>query len=80
MCVYVYTHTVHTCSVVSDCDPRDYSSPDRIFHWSELPFPSPGDLPDMYVGIYTLLPRSGEAGRSYPASEVRGGREKPPRT
>ena len=33
-----------TCSVVSDClQPMEIS---RQEYWSELPFPSPGDLPD----------------------------------
>ena len=40
-------------SVVSDCDPMDYSLSDSSVHGifqarilSGLPFPSPGDLPD----------------------------------
>ena len=44
-------------SVVSDCDPMDCSPPDSSVmglsmkeHWSELPFPPPGYLPDPGIG------------------------------
>ena len=36
------------------CDPKD-----QIFHWSKLPFPSPGDFPDMYIGIHTFSTHNG---------------------
>ena len=43
------------------CDPIDYSPPGSFVHgvlqaryWSELPFPSPGDLPD--TGIEPEFP------------------------
>ena len=53
------SHFKHTCAgfsgpgISSSCDPLDCSPPDSSVHvifqtryWSELPFPSPGDLPD----------------------------------
>ena len=49
----------HLC--LTHCDPLDYSLPGSSFHgisqteyWSELPFPSPGDLPDQ--GIEPMSP------------------------
>ena len=46
-----WAHSLHMCPTL--CDPMDYSlqgsSVCRILqakYWSELPFPSPGDLPD----------------------------------
>ena len=90
MCIHILRMCAQLCLTL--CDPRDYSSTDRIFHWSELPFPSPGDLPDMYIGIYTLRPRLGRQGeatshsrpravtlRSHPEPEAKGGSwEEPP--
>ena len=46
-------HTPHTSAMSDSCNPMDGSSPGSSVHgilqarnWSELPFPSPGDLPD----------------------------------
>ena len=57
MCIHTLCMSAQLCLTL--CDPKDYSSPDPIFHWSELPFPSPGDLPEMYIGICTFSTYNG---------------------
>ena len=49
------------CSIL--CDPMDCSSPDSTVqeisqqeYWSELPFPTPGDLPDPGIKPGSLAP------------------------
>ena len=52
---------VHAQSCLTLCDPMDCSQPcslsmefSRHEHWSGLPFPSPGDLPDPGIGPESL--------------------------
>ena len=63
ICVYVYMsrHILCICAqlCLTFCDPKDSGLPDQIFHWSKLPFPSPGDFPDMYIGIHTFSTHNG---------------------
>ena len=49
MCFYLESEVVQSCPTL--CDPMDYQAPlsmgfSRQEYWSELPFPSPGNLPD----------------------------------
>ena len=55
-----------SCSVVSDsCDPMDCSLPDSSVHgirqeyWNGLPFPSPGDLPNLRIKPRSLALQTG---------------------
>ena len=62
MHVYVCTYTCRVCaqSCPTLCGPTDCSPPSSLVHGVfpgkntrvELPFPSPGDLPDPYVYVY----------------------------
>ena len=49
-------------SCPTPCNPIDYSLPDSVSvglswheYWSELPFPSPGDLPDPGIKPLSLM-------------------------
>ena len=49
-------------SCPTPCNPMDYSLPDSLSvgfswheYWSELPFPSPGDLPDPRIKPVSLM-------------------------
>ena len=56
VCVCVYVCVCVNHSVVYDCDPMDFAHQAPLSmefftqeHWSELPFPSPGDRPNLRI-------------------------------
>lgn len=76
MCIHILCIRAQLCLTVT---PGTIARQTGIFHWSELPFPSPGDLPDMSQVSTPCFQGQGRLGRSYPASEVRvAGRSHPP--
>ena len=57
MCVHMHAQSLPSCLTL--CNPIDHSPPGssahgilQAKHWSGLPCPPPGDLPEAYIYIY----------------------------